>query len=748
MNEEEFMKITLLLFLGLLFTNLSVSANGTSSIVFSDTLNGKEITRNENFLVYYAYNSTQRSPANQWGYEISVNENNVVVEVATNVTILPNGYAISGHGTKKESLMNVMVGDIVEIDHTTLSIDIIRDQVQSSMFKAQINIEKANEHFQMAKLGFYSFDQDRVNTIISDINSKYQEMEIYAEKENITADEIETLKSINNEINSLTEDVIYMTSKSNNIEIRALWHRPNATDIKENSLNGVIKFVTKVKELGFNTLYVETLWNGFVSYRSEILETHPQLATFYYGEEYQYDYIAALIGEANKLDIDVHAWNHTFNAGNSVYKASAVKDEWLVENYQGDTLHPNAYGGSYYLDPSNEEVLDFVESVFIEMVTNYNFAGIQLDYIRYYDNNYSQAVIRDSGYGELAETKFKEKYNLEGDVRNLILNTSNRELWNQWRQDNITEAVRRLSNSLKSNDKDIVISADVVANINIAKATYMQDWKSWVDKGYIDLLCPMIYTGSSEAVYNQSIAIKNGLKNLSFLSSGIAPIYYGYSVMTNHDQVSATSLTGGSAIFASQNVIGIAAVENSLKNGLYRTTAVSPLSSSKKIVDEFVSHEINYFNQFLEGYEHLDMFIEKLEEIKNAENNNPSDYQEIKTKLEFLSDLSGYLNNEVIRLEFISRIENVIDILDIKISRELISLGFYDPTNGPRPNPDDFEYESSQPVTPNDPQEPSIPNDPTEEPKKGCLDFSFLNSSIVFGFGLIYLISRRKGSKI
>jgi uncharacterized lipoprotein YddW (UPF0748 family) len=496
------------------------------------------------------------------------------------------------------------------------------------------------------------------------------------------------------EIQDRTDKVSYMTTKTRTIEVRAVWHRPNATSIKEENLQGVINLLDRFKELGFNAIYIESFWNGFVSGRSEIMETHPKLINFSYGEEYGNDYLLAFITEANKRGIDVHAWVHTFNAGNSTYLSETVKSEWLVENYQGDTLHPNTYGGSYYLDPSNQEVLDFVLAMLTEMVEKYEFKGIQLDYIRYYDNNFNDlSQIRDSGYSSNANQQFLDEYQLSGDVRQLIIDPIHRNKWFEWRQNNITNAVKLFSESLKNIKDGLIISADVVGDIQSARNTYMQDWLTWVENGYIDLLCPMIYTLSNSRLESLSETIFNQLDNNSFLSSGIAPVYSGDTVQKQQEQIVISGATGGSAIFASQNVIGNVDAEKSLKDGVYRNPAVSPFADMESIVDTVMIKLRDLINQNLEDVTVKRMFLDDIDEIDDLDVRNPGEYQAAYDKVKFLKDLSPYIADEILSNLVRDELASLEHTLDVRITRELIALGYYNPeTDAERPDPTIFEY--------------------------------------------------------
>jgi uncharacterized lipoprotein YddW (UPF0748 family) len=686
-------KVFILLLMTFLLVPFMVNAD--TNVIYSETIDSVDGIRFENYLVYYSDKGEDSSGANVWGYEVAVDQNNVVVECAANVKMVRGGFILSAHGTKKTALMNVQVGDIAEVDLDMMTAVIYRDPIESSYLRSASNNQKAEEFYETALNNFYVFDAEAVAYEVDKIALAFQEMQTIYDSGSIDTEMETRLVTLAYEIQDRTDKVSYMTTKTRTIEVRALWHRPNATSIKEDTLQGVINLLDRFQELGFNAIYLESFWNGFVSGRSELLDTHPKLADFSYGEEYGNDYLLAFITEANKRGIDVHAWVHTFNAGNSTYLSNAVKSEWLVEDYQGNTLHPNAYGGSYYLDPSNQEVLDFVLEMLTEMVEKYDFKGIQLDYIRYYDNNFSDlSQIRDSGYNLNANQKFLDEYQLSGDVRQLIIDTDNRDKWFEWRQNNITNAVKYFSESLKAIESDLIISADVVGDIQSARNTYMQDWLTWVENGYIDLLCPMIYTLSNTRLESLSDTIYRQLDNYSFLSSGIAPVYSGDTVQKQQEQIVISGATGGSAIFASQNVIGNADAEKSLKDGVYRNQAVSPFAEMESIVDAVMTKLRDLINQNVEDATVKRMFLDDIDEITDLEVRNPGEYKIAYEKVKFLKDLSPYIADTILSNLVKDELADLEHTLDVRITRELISLGYYNPeTDAERPDPSIFEYE-------------------------------------------------------
>jgi len=69
-----------------------------------------------------------------------------------------------------------------------------------------------------------------------------------------------------------------------------------------------------------------------------------------------------------------------------------------------------------------------------------------------------------------------------------------REPWLQFRRDNITRLVAAVSEGARKIKPTIKISAAVFPNWTSARDQQGQDWKLWVEKGYLDFVCPMMYT--------------------------------------------------------------------------------------------------------------------------------------------------------------------------------------------------------------------------------------------------------------
>ena len=461
------------------------------------------------------------------------------------------------------------------------------------------------------------------------------------------------------------------------------------------------------------------------------------------------DYLKAFITEASKLGIDVHAWCHTFNAGSTSYLSKNIKEEWLLETYTGVKLHPNEYGGAYYLDPSNDEVISYMANMYIEMMTNYDFKGLQLDYIRYWDNDFTQTPYRDSGYGELSENKFLAETGLTGDVKEIVKTPDGRRKWNEWRCNNVTKAVEKLSAAVKSVNKDLIVSAAVVSNPSQAKSTYMQDLQKWAKYGYVDLFCPMIYTGSVDAIEKFSVELINLVGEMGFVSSGIAPIYYGYSNLTNHAQmVNGVIYSIGTSYFASQNIFSnknsLSEAEISIINGVYRCDAINPLNPNvEEVLNEYYKSieellDLSLTKEYISDVSILKTFVETAKSIKPT---LPKDYENIITQLEVLKIYGSTISNENAKNALDNLIGEVIQYLNVKINRYLIDNKLWDPQVSDRPNLEEIKV----PIEGGGNNEtPTPPTEPTPNENSCKTGFVEIMISLSVLFGTISIIRKYK----
>jgi hypothetical protein len=87
------------------------------------------------------------------------------------------------------------------------------------------------------------------------------------------------------------------------------------------------------------------------------------------------------------------------------------------------------------------------------------------------------------------------------------------------------------------------------------------------------------------------------------------------------------------------------------------------------------------------------MFLDDIDEIDDLDVRNPGEYQAAYDKVKFLKDLSPYIADEILSNLVRDELASLEHTLDVRITRELIALGYYNPeTDAERPDPTIFEY--------------------------------------------------------
>ncbi len=299
-------------------------------------------------------------------------------------------------------------------------------------------------------------------------------------------------------------------------EARAFWVVRNRITSEEN----IRYIVDTAKEYNFNTLIVQIHGRGDSYYHSSIDPRAEDLAD----QDPSFDPLATIVELGHEAGLEVHAWVnaiYTWSQESPPVDKSHVlhrHPEWIMWDDEGRNLvdyTPRDVAAKgiegKYVDPSREDVLDYLESVYMEVASNYPVDGIHFDYIRYPGVHF--------GYSEAFCRQFRAQYGVDprwisDDVktyaaeRNLLANRPILDRWNylhyaRWNKakcDRISELVRRVSRSAKALRPDIKVSAAVFPDPGTAYWRVSQDWRTWLAEGWLDIVCPMSYSGEPELV--------------------------------------------------------------------------------------------------------------------------------------------------------------------------------------------------------------------------------------------------------
>lgn len=298
-------------------------------------------------------------------------------------------------------------------------------------------------------------------------------------------------------------------------EVRALWV-VRGTLARPASARAMVR---RAHEAGFNTLIVQIRGRGDAYYDSRIEPRAEALD----GAPARYDPLATVLQEAHARGLAVHVWMNVNLVGglerprSPDHLVNARPDLLAVPRDLSSRLRPmNPRDPAYvttllewsrrntrtveglYASPSRPEVREHLRAVWRDVLERYQVDGLHLDYIRYPSRafDYSDFALRD--FREWAEARV-DAPRLR-DVRREAAGDLGRwpELlpgpWDAYRREAITRLVRELRAESLRLRPDLTLSAAVFADAASAYRQRFQDWGTWMDEGWLDVLVPMAYT--------------------------------------------------------------------------------------------------------------------------------------------------------------------------------------------------------------------------------------------------------------
>lgn len=223
-------------------------------------------------------------------------------------------------------------------------------------------------------------------------------------------------------------------------------------------------------------------------------------------DPFPFDPLQTLIDKAHAAGIEVHAWfnttimwvtdsppldpNHVFYAHGVTAKG---RDNWMMLRRDGVNKGSNLY----FFDPGHPEAADYIVSMFLSIVKNYDVDGVHFDYIRYPDYN-PGVNIPAWGYNPTALARFQA-----ATGRSDVPEATDPQ-WMSWRRDQVTNIVRRVYLESAAIKPRVRVSAATVTYGDLqggaagwtetrAYREVLQDWQGWMKEGILDVNIPMNY---------------------------------------------------------------------------------------------------------------------------------------------------------------------------------------------------------------------------------------------------------------
>lgn len=212
-----------------------------------------------------------------------------------------------------------------------------------------------------------------------------------------------------------------------------------------------------------------------------------------------------LISRAHQKGMKIHP---VYSPGsvNSPDEKNRMKKEWLIVGMNGDTLQN--------MNLANPEVQQYILSDLAEYL-KHPIDGIHLDFIRF-------PTGQGFSYDKLTIQAFKKKYGqspLDGKHDSGSMTWCR---WIRWNAEQITTLVEKIRKLMKASGQDLLLSAAVFPDYELALSEIGQDWKTWTDKKLIDIICPMLYTSDTSLFREYVERSMNIVDGKAILLPGIA----------------------------------------------------------------------------------------------------------------------------------------------------------------------------------------------------------------------------------
>ncbi|HBE21393.1 MAG TPA: hypothetical protein DEG17_02650 [Cyanobacteria bacterium UBA11149] len=312
---------------------------------------------------------------------------------------------------------------------------------------------------------------------------------------------------INYQTNSLKhQDLASARQSPPSTEIRGVW----LTNVASGILFfpwGINRAVYQLSQLNFNTIY-PVVWNrGHTFYPSKVAKSvtgekqDPFLNTIRLGG----DVLAEIIQEGNLQGLRIIPWfeygfmappnsqlvkNHpnwltknsslcVNSAKNKLKKQDKLSPECTThKSVEGDAPE-NGSSKQVWLNPLHPEVQKLILNLIVEVVKNYDVDGIQLD------DHFGMPV--ELGYDYFTVKLYQKEHEGKLPPNNPLVSE-----WMRWRANKISKFMEQIYKKVKSIKPDCLISLSPNSQ-SFSYNNYLQDWETWVQRGWIDELVLQAY---------------------------------------------------------------------------------------------------------------------------------------------------------------------------------------------------------------------------------------------------------------
>ena len=270
-----------------------------------------------------------------------------------------------------------------------------------------------------------------------------------------------------------------------NPELRGVWLTNIDSDVlfEDRKTSDAIALLA---EANFNTLY-PTVWNwGYTLYPSKVSESVTGLDLDPTEGLQDRDVLAEIVESGHEKGMSVIPWFEFGFMAPADSELAKRHPEWLTSRQDGSTvwLEGNVHE-RVWLNPLRPDVQEFMTDLLVEIVSNYDIDGIQLD--------------DHFGYpSELGYDDYTVKlYQKEHDGKLPPKNPKDSD-WVRWRADKITAYVETLFHEIKKHNPNAIVSVSPNPQ-HFSLNSFLLDWYKWERKGLIEELIVQVYRDGNES---------------------------------------------------------------------------------------------------------------------------------------------------------------------------------------------------------------------------------------------------------
>ncbi|MGD1938961.1 MAG: glycoside hydrolase family 10 protein [Cyanophyceae cyanobacterium] len=257
---------------------------------------------------------------------------------------------------------------------------------------------------------------------------------------------------------------------------------------------GIDRAVKQLNQLNFNTLY-PVAWNrGYTFHPSKIAQQavgrsqNPTLSLTHPGG----DILSKMVTLVHRNGMRVVPWfEYGFLAPKNselvkrhptwLTYAQGSREATLKSRSQNplDALRNQVTPENLWLNPFHPEVQQFLLDLIVEVVERYPVDGIQLD------DHFGLPV--ELGYDSFTVNLYQQEHQGQSPP-----DDAREPEWMRWRADKITQFMGRIAQAVRAANPKAIVSLSPNSQ-DFAYGSYLQDWATWVERGWVDELVLQVY---------------------------------------------------------------------------------------------------------------------------------------------------------------------------------------------------------------------------------------------------------------